>query len=535
MRPVSCLASLCALAFAAPLQMANAASPHSIQISPLGSYASGLFDQSAAEIVAHDPASQRLFVVNAASGKIDVLDIRSPAQPSLLFVVDLSAYGAVVNSVAVHQGLIAAAVENSVKTSPGQVVFLNVEGQVLASVEVGALPDMLTFTPNGKHVLVANEGEPNDDYSIDPEGSVSIIDLPQDIRQLTQAQVRTAGFQHFQRADLDASIRITGPNASVAQDLEPEYITVSEDSTFAWVALQENNALAKLDIRSGRFVSLRGLGFKDHSLAGNELDASDRDNGINIRNWPVLGMYQPDSIASYQYRGNTYVVSANEGDARAYAGFNEEIRVGNAQYRLNPELFPDAASLKQNANLGRLTVSRATGYNPQTGYYDGIYAFGGRSFSIWSDREARWVYDSGADFERIVAAHNPQFFNSNHRENSLDSRSDDKGPEPEGVTLAKLWGKTYAFVGLERVGGVMVYDISNPYAPGFVQYLNNRDFSATPGTPAAGDLGAEGLTVISAEHSPLRDVPLLVVANEVSGTTTLYRIDRQKMTPAAGR
>ncbi|RMH83309.1 alkaline phosphatase [Pseudomonas sp. AOB-7] len=502
-----------------------AASPKAIQLTPLGSYTSGLFGQSAAEIVAHDPVSQRLFVVNAASGLIDVLDIREPSRPTLLFNLDLSAHGGAVNSVAVRDGLIAAAVENRVKTEPGRAVFLDRDGQVLASVQVGALPDMLVFTPDGKHLLVANEGEPSDDYLTDPEGSVSIVELPKDIAKLTQAQVRTADFRAFSRADLDPSVRIFGPNASVAQDLEPEYISVAHDSRTAWVTLQENNAVAVLGIKRGQFRAIRGLGFKDHSLAGNELDASDRDNQINIRNWPVLGMYQPDAIASYQYRGRTYLVTANEGDARDYPGFSEEVRLGSANYPLSPLHFPDAASLKQNANLGRLTVSSASGYNPASGYYEAIHAFGGRSFSIWSE-DLTQVYDSGADFERITAAANPQFFNSDHASNSFDNRSDNKGPEPEGVTLAKLWGKTHAFIGLERIGGVMVYDISQPQAPQFVQYFNNRDFATTPGSATAGDLGPEGLMVIEAEHSPI-GVPLLVVGNEVSGTTSLFRIDRQ--------
>ena len=303
---------------------------------------------------------------------------------------------------------------------------------------------------------------------------------------------------------------------------------MSRDSRTAWVSLQEGNAVAVLDIRSGTFSALHGLGFKDHSLPGNELDASDRDGRIDIRNLPVLGMYQPDAIARYEHRGRIYLVTANEGDARDYDGYSEVVRLGSSAYPLDPERFPEAESLKQNASLGRLNVSKASGLNPQTGRYERIHAFGGRSFSIWT-QDLEPVWDSGADFERITAEANPEFFNSNHTENSLDTRSDDKGPEPEGLTLASLWGRTYAFVGLERAGGVMVYDIDDPRAPSFVQYLNRRDFQAAPGTPEAGDLGPEGLTVIEAGVSPIPGVPLLVVANEVSGSTTLFRIDREPL------
>ena len=497
-----------------------------LKITALGTYQSGLFEQGAAEIVAHDVRSQRLFVVNAASGKIDVQDIRQPTQPVLLFNIDLSAYGSSVNSVAVHRGLVAAAVQNTVKTEPGKVVLLNADGQVQGAVDVGALPDMLTFTPDGRRLLVANEGEPSDDYLTDPEGSVSIIDLPARLSRLNQANVRTADFRHLSREQLDPSIRVFGPNASVAQDFEPEYITVSKDGHRAWVTLQENNAIAEIDLRRATVKAVRGLGYKDHNLAGNELDASDKDGAVNIRNWPVRGLYQPDAISSFSHRGQTYLVTANEGDARAYGGYSEEVRVGSSSYLLDPAVFPDAATLKQNANLGRLTVSRASGLNPQTGTYDAIYAFGARSFSVWNSK-GQQQYDSGADFERLTAERLPTLFNSNHKDNSPDGRSDDKGPEPEGITVSELWGKPYAFIGLERISGVMAYDLSNPKAPRFVDLVSNRNASAQPPAAEAGDLGPEGVMVISAAHSPIRGVPLLVVGNEVSGTTTLYRIDRR--------
>lgn len=278
-------------------------------------------------------------------GKIDVLDIRQPAQPALLFNIDLSAYGSSVNSVAVHRGLVAAAVQNAVKTEPGKVVLLNADGQVQGAVDVGALPDMLTFTPDGRRLLVANEGEPSDDYLTDPEGSVSIIDLPARLSRLSQANVRTADFRQLTREQLEPSIRVFGPNASVAQDFEPEYITVSKDGQRAWVTLQENNAIAEIDVRRAQVKAVRGLGYKDHNLAGNELDASDKDGAVNIRNWPVRGLYQPDAISSFSHHGQTYLVTANEGDARSYAGYSEEVRVGSSSYLLDPTAFSSRAPI----------------------------------------------------------------------------------------------------------------------------------------------------------------------------------------------
>lgn len=533
---------VCLLAAAAALP-ASAKSPHSISIAPIGSVAAGAFLTSAAEIGAHDPGTQRLFVVNAQAAQIDVVDIANPAAPVLRddLSIDVTPYGAVANSVAVRDGLIAVAVEAADKTQPGKVVFFDTSLQFISAVEVGALPDMLTFTPNGRYVLVANEGEPSPDYTVDPEGSVSIIDLS---AGASLATVRTAGFTAFNgssRADLfngtgpgpKPAVRIYGPDATVAQDIEPEYITVSHDSKTAWVTLQENNALAIIDIATATVSSIKGLGLKDHSLPGNRLDASDRDGipvanagRINIRNWPVKGFYLPDAIASFKVGNKTYLVMANEGDTRDWPGYSEETRVGSLA--LDPAVFPPAVAtdLKKSANLGRLKATTAQGDTAGNSIFKEIYTFGGRSFSIRSTTGAL-LWDSGDQFETITAAQNPAFFNSNHEVNKFDDRSDDKGPEPEGVTVGKAFGRTYAFVGLERIGGVMIYDVTVPTAPTFVQYANNRDFTQPTTAPAAGDLGPEGLLFINEENSP-NGQPLLVVTNEVSGTTTIYAISKVK-------
>ena len=193
--------------------------PGTLTLEKIGGYNGGAV--GAAEITAFDPASKHLFVVNGALGTVDVLDIANPAMPTLVSTINLSQFGSGANSVAIHDGVAAIAIEAAVKTSPGTVAFYNAASlQLISSVAVGSLPDMVTFTPNGNHVLVANEGEPNDAYTIDPEGSVSIID----VRNMAVPTVRTAGFASF-NARVDAlrasGVRIYGPNATVAQDLEP--------------------------------------------------------------------------------------------------------------------------------------------------------------------------------------------------------------------------------------------------------------------------------------------------------------------------
>ncbi len=491
-----------------------------IELNPIGTYETGFFDEGGAEIVAYDHHSHRMFVVSGATKSIDIIDISNPNAPSLVSMIDVSTYGANANSVAVYHGVVAVAIEDWDKQAPGVVAFFNTDGIPYGAVIAGALPDMIKFTPNGKFVLVANEGEPNDDYSIDPEGSVSIIRMPRNPSQITQDDVCTADFSQF--IELDPAIRIYGPGSSIAQDLEPEYITVSRNSKTAWVALQENNAIAVVDIKECRIESVFPLGYKDYSLIGQGIDASNKDSAINIRNWPVYGMYQPDSIASYHTYGyGELIVTANEGDSRDYDGFSEEERIKDIT--LDPTVFPNAEDLQDKTALGRLKISNVSGDLDGDGDFDELYSYGARSFSIWTG-DGTLLFDSGDQFEQITAELIPNDFNSNNDENdSMDSRSDDKGPEPEALALAKIHDRTYAFIGLERVGGIMVYDITSPTQSEFVQYITTRNFSGDPVQGTAGDLAPEGMYFVSKSHSPI-DKPLLLVANEVSGTTTIFEI-----------
>lgn len=549
--------------------------PVGLNLKLLGRYSTGVFDGSAAEIVDYDPPSQRLFVVNANDSTVDVLDLSDPTAPTKLsnpnIKADLVTAGSVTaeaevgdaNSVSVSDGFVAVAVAADSATANGWVAFYQASDLAFqAAVEVGVLPDMLTFTPDGSKVVVACEGEPEDSYDTDPEGSVAIIDVSGGVASVTATHVTLVGFTDFnvggsREAEVPADLRIfgqlsSGTPSTVAQDLEPEYVTVSEDSTTAWVTLQENNGVAVIDLSAGSVTALVALGFKDHSLPGNELDVSNDDHGINIRNWPVFGMYQPDAIASDVVAGETYLVTANEGDARDYDGFSEEYRIKDiadvseliGAIDLDNPTFGDEAFLSADENLGRLNFTTTLGGDgcvltagmPAPGCtYRKLYAYGARSFSIWNSA-GQLVFDSGHDIEVRLAQRLPNDFNATNDENNFDNRSDDKGPEPEALTVAEIEGRHYAFVGLERVGGIMIYDITNPQAPEFVSYRNDRDFSVVFDTdgggdpdPSAqqladvGDLGPEGLVYIGPADSPT-GVPLLVVASEVSGTTTIYEV-----------
>lgn len=506
--------------------------PVSLTLSKVGGFEGGAV--GAAEITAFDSASKRLFVVNGANGTVDVLDLTDVANPKKVSTLSVAALGGVVNSVAVHDGLVALAVEATPKTALGSVAFYNAADlRPLNSVKVGSQPDMLTFTPDGRHVLVANEGEPNS-YgqvdSVDPEGSVSIIT----VNGGSSPTVQTADFKAYigQEAALRAQgVRIYGPNANAAQDLEPEYIAISEDGKTAYVTLQENNAVAIVDIAAAKVSAIKALGTKDHSLPGMGLDASDEDGGSNtnsgtpaikIANYPVKGMYQPDAIARFTTGGRTYLITANEGEARAdWPGYSDETRVrAHCTAGLDPTAFPNASTLILDSNLGRLRITAnpnggTTGKNA-AGQCTELFSFGARSFSIW-DTDLKRVYDSGDEFEQRTVALPNVPFNSGHDATALDGRSASKGPEPEGVTVGTFGDKTFAFIVLERVGGVMVYDVTTPAAAKFVTYLNTRN-------GATGDLGPEGVIFIPANKSP-NGKPLLVVGHEVSGTTSILQIN----------
>jgi hypothetical protein len=492
------------------------------KLTKIGSFqGDGGFDEAAATIVAFDHWHDELFVTNLAMQRIDVIDLSQPSAPVLSHTIDVTPYGHHANSVAVSPyGFVAAAIEADDPQAPGKLAFFTHHGAPLGSVTVGALPDMVTFTPNGRHALVANEGEPDDDHLVDPEGSISIVDLRWGPWKISQSKVETANFHAFDQAPLDASLRVTSPGATLSQDLEPEYIAVSANSKKAWVTLQENNGLALIDIDSAQVEALYGLGFKDHDQVGAGLDASDRDDAINIAPWPLRGMYQPDGVAAFRRFGKTYLVTANEGDARDRDGFSEVKRAKSLT--LDPTAFPNASALQADAAMGRLDCSTVDGDEDQDGDHDALYSFGTRSFSIWSSDGAQ-LFDSGDALEQITAAANPAAFNSNNDDNdSFDGRSDNAGPEPEGLAIGAHHGRTYAFIGLERVGGIVVYDVTKPWAPSFIQYLNTRDFAGDPEAGTAGDLGPEGLVFIPAWQSPSHKA-LLVVAYEISGTTAIYQ------------
>ncbi len=494
----------------------------------LGSYSNGTEGSNSAEIVAHDPSTQRLYIANSIGAKLDIVNFSNPAAPVLISSIPVTPTYGNINSVAVYNGLVACAIENSSNPQDsGKIVFFDASGNFINSLKVGAMPDMLTFNHAGNKVVVACEGEPNAAYTSDPEGRVCVIDVTGGAASLTQANVSFINFTAYngQEATLRASgIRIYGPGATAAMDFEPEYVTISDDDQTAWVALQENNALAVVNLSTNTITQLLPLGYKDLSVVGNGFDGSDQTAGINIANFPIKSMTLPDALAHVTKAGTTYVVTANEGDSRAYAGFNEESRISAAT--LDPTAFPYAAQLKSNAVAGRLNITTKLGDIDNDGDLDELYSLGGRSFSIFNGTTGALVFDSGDDFERILSTH-PTYANLFNASNTsgaavAKNRSDDKGPECEGVTVAEINGEYFAFASLERIGGVMIYNITDPTNPVYVGYHNNRSFASN-----GPDRGAEGMIYIDAANSPNGN-SIMLLANEISSTITVYQINTCK-------
>ncbi|UPQ75490.1 choice-of-anchor I family protein [Chryseobacterium nepalense] len=491
-----------------------------IALNYIGSFDPSGNNNSSTEIVVHDPATQRLFTISSITDVFDIINFSNPTTPTVINTINMAPYGGI-TSIAVKNGIIAAASPNTNPQQNGSVVFFDINGNFLKQVTVGALPDMITFSPDGTKVMTANEGEPNDAYTVDPEGTISIIDISGGIANLTQSNVTTLNFNAFdaQVAALTATgLRKVRTNNTLSQDLEPEYITISSDSQKAWVTLQENNAVAEVNLATKTITGIWGLGKKDMSIPGNGFDASDNNNEILIANWPVKAYYTPDAVQNYKVGNTHYIVTANEGDEKDLSGFSERTTVGANNYSPDPALFPQAAILKASYNLGRFRVSNATGNTDGDADFEEIAALGARSFSIFNADTRQIVYDSGDQFERYIAANHPLIFNADNESNTVKNRSRAKGPEPEGVALGTINGQTYAFITLERTGGVMVYNITDPNNPTFTDYKHSRMTSAY-----GGDNGPEGIIYVAPENTTTGK-GYVIIANEISGTLSMYEV-----------
>jgi 6-phosphogluconolactonase (cycloisomerase 2 family) len=526
--------------------------------------------EGAAEIVAYQASKKWIYAINSSGDAAvvniipaDTFDTAALVQDNE-GIVNTTNLGTAItltlndntpgdaNSIAIDENnqLLAVAMAAKSVGEAGQIAFYDISGDTpifIKNVTAGFLPDMVTFSHDGAKVVVANEGEPNGDYSIDPQGSISIINVNDGVIADNATNIDFTAYNDKQ-SELEAlGLIFANPtgrtingnliNTTVAMDLEPEYVSISKDNKYAYVSIQENNALAIVNLEDNS-LELKGLGFKDWSSL--QIDASDKDGGVNFKSYPGLyGMYQPDTISSFSWKGANFIVSANEGDAREYffdttneadciakggvdfdeddgcLAYIDESRVEDLTLAANFDYLNN-----DDNDIGRLKVTTVKGDTNNDGQYESLYAYGARSFTIW-DSNGLVVFDSGDDIGRITASVHGEAFNNNEDENKGDTRSDDKGAEPEALTIGTIGERTFAFIGLERMGGIMIYDITNPYDVQFEDYFYNRGLIA--GAEITGDLAPEGMTFIPREQSATGE-PLLIIGNEISGSIAVWEV-----------
>lgn len=469
-------------------------------------------DGGVAEIVKYNKYNQTMYLVSGKTQSIHIVNLNNVSSNSYATLkatktITLESIGITdagdITSVDVSPDgkEIAIAIQHKDYDKNGFIARLDATGQLISIHEAGVQPDMITYSPDGSLILTANEGEPRQGYengAIDPQGSITALDTNTD-------QSYDIDFTAFDsdenRAALVANNVIIKKDTAPSVDFEPEYITISNDSLTAYVTLQEANSIATIDLATKQITRVDSLGFKDYSSGDNKIDLYKKDDTINITNSDeFLGIYMPDGISSYEVNGKTYLLTANEGDSREWGDYINETE-------------------------DKYGISESKIVTLNTDDYDGFddlskkYLFGGRSFSIIDASTMTMVSDSNGEFEEITAKLLPDYFNCSNDDISFEDRSGKKGPEPEDIKTMIVDGKVMAFIGLERIGGVMMYDVSDPTAPTYVDYLNLRDFSDN----ISGSVSPEGLCTISAKDSPTNK-PMLIVANEVSGDVNIVEV-----------
>ena len=532
-----------------------------LNLTQIARYSAGQYnvDGGVMEIVAYNQATEWAYAINGQSGKlaaIPLAGLTAGAHVEELTGTEIDVKALVeaedstfqygdMTSVAISPDstTLAAALQAQGSNDAGRVALFTCEEDgsltLEALVETGAQPDMVTFAGDGV-VLTADEGEPREGYGeniADPKGSVTVVDV--EAQESTVVDFSAFDSQRDQLAE-DGIVLKKGSAPSV--DLEPEYIAVSGGK--AYVTLQENNAIAVLDIESQAFEGVYSAGFEDHSTTAIDLDK--KDDAYDPQTYEsLLGIRMPDGIAAFTVEGTTYLVTANEGDAREWGDEDQGtfyLSEDERDFSEEGVTSPTGAITAENSGLeGKVVFFKTEDFDGLDPEKD--YVFGGRSFTVFQATEngLEEVFTSGDDFEALTAQYVPEYFNASNDNAVLDDRSGKKGPEAESVTVGTVDGKTYAFVALERTGGVMVYDVTDPEAITFVNYVNTRDFGTTvEGSEeyedgeldkwvTGGDVAPEGLLFLDAASSPNGE-PLLLAACEVSGTVAVYQLGSEDLT-----
>jgi hypothetical protein len=490
-------------------------------------------DGGVMEIVDYNTVTGWAYAVNGQTGNLTAIAVKDMADSESIDFLDGNdidvksiveancegfTYGDMTSVAVSADGTkLAAAVQAEGYADNGRVAVFtcNADGTLIfeQAYETGVQPDMVTFTPDDSRILTANEGEPREGYAdgaVDPAGSVTVITVADG----TAVNVDFTAYDSNEERQklIDAGI-VMKKDTVPSEDLEPEYIAAGNDT--AYITLQEANAIAVIDLDSLKVAGIYSAGYEDYSTTAVDIDK--KDEAYNSAVYESLrGIRMPDGVALYSVDGVDYIVTANEGDSREWGDYlNEDERdFGDGQ------TSPSGKITAENSGLtGKVVFFDSSDYDGLDSGLD--YVFGGRSFTVFrADKSGLTeIYDSGSDFEAKTAEYIPENFNCSNDDKSLDDRSGKKGPESESITVGTVGERTYAFIGLERVGGVMVYDITDPAETVYVNYINSRDFSED----IAGDDSPEGLCFIPAADSADGNAYLLA-ACEVSGTVAAYEL-----------
>ncbi len=544
--PVAVITLLTATALITAGQLPALANTATLKVTEIASIASG-DGEGSSEIATYHAGSKRIFATNGVKNSIDIFDITDVANPKKVGAVSLAPYGNDVTSVAAGQDVIVAAVHvtetfsaTGVPTTPnGKIVVFDPNGKVLSSSDIlGVQPDSVTFAPNGTTALVAIEAQPvcakdnpataekeNTDYAkaSDPVGGVSIVDLTNPAAPV----VRFAGFDKFTVAQMKAKgIAVSSVVNNVSKDFEPEFVSAA-DMKYAYVTIQEANAIGKLNIESATFVAVtRAFESKLSTVAR---DTSDRDSGAGPRNYAnVVGASQPDAIAAFKMGAARYFVTANEGDAREYSCLDDDLRA--ASLKVDPWRFPNWSTLSASAALGRAKVNPTIGDSNGDGDIDTIHLRGSNSMTMY--RNGVVIWDSGELLDQIqTKAFGVANINGSHSLSSDKStmnyvgqdRSDDKGAEPEGVAIGMVGDRRVAILGLERMTALAIFDITDPGNPVFQEWLQMLPTKATPAKDVK-HWSPEGIVFVPADKSPSGKA-LIITSYELSGSLSIHQIE----------
>ena len=544
--PLSLIAVLTASALFAAGQLPAQADEATMKITEISSIASG-DGEGSAEIATYHAGSKRIFATNGVKNTIDIFDISDVANPKKVGTLDLSPYGNDVTSVAAGKDVVVAVVHVSEKfsatgaptTSNGKIVVFDTTGKVLSSPDVlGVLPDSVTFAPNGTTALVAIEGQPvcakddpataakeDADYTkaSDPVGGVTVVDLSNPAAPVLEF----AGFDQFTVSEMRAKgIAVSSVINNVSKDFEPEFVTAI-DNDYAYVTIQEANAIGRLNIQTATFESITRAFESKHSKVAR--DTSDRDSGAGPRTYAnVVGASQPDAIAGFKMGSGYYFLTANEGDAREYTCLDDDLRA--SALKVDPRRFPDWKTLSGSAALGRAKVNPTMGDKDGDGDIDTIHLRGSNSMTMYRNGLAIW--DSGDLLDQIqIAAFGVANINGSHSRSSDKStvnyvgqdRSDDKGSEPEGVAVGMVGDRRIAVLGLERMTALAVFDITQPRSPVFIEWLQMLPTKATPAKDVK-HWSPEGIVFVAADKSPSGKA-LIITSYELSGSLSIHQIE----------